>query len=316
MIQPTPPLHVVVGTGALGRAVIDAAQAAGHRVRVLSRTGQVRGLPDTVEILAGDGADADSVARASQDAVAVHHCAAPPYTDWATAHPPLMRGLIQGCGRTGALLVNSSNVYPYGKVDAPVSEDTPIRPVSRKGAIRAEIDELAREADRSGTAHTVTLRSPDFYGPGASATTVYGDRVFGRIVAGRRPQVFGRLDVLHSWVLVTDFGRAMVALATAPETWGRVWHLPSPPPATQSAMIDLIATAAGTKARPQAAPTWALRTIGRFSPIVGELAEMAYQWEEPYVVAHEAFDAHFPGWVATPHQDGIASTLDWFRSRA
>ncbi len=305
-------LHVIIGAGALGAATATAATDAGHAVRIVSRSGRAPGAPDGAEVVTADAADPVAATAAVAGAAAVHHCAAPPYTDWADAHPPLMRSLIAAAGAAGAVLVNSSNLYGYGRVTGPMDERTPQRPVSRKGAIRRDLDDAADAAHREGRAATVTLRAPDFYGVGAAATTVYGDRVFGRIVDGRRPQVFGRLDVPHSWVDVADFGRAMVALADTPSTWGRVWHLPCPPPLTQAEMIDLIS---GGGARPQAAPTWALRGLGIAVPVLRELAEMAYQWEIPYTVDHSDFDARFPGWTPTPHADAVATTLAWFRDR-
>lgn len=306
-------LHVVVGTGALGVATATAAVAAGHAVRMVSRSGRAAGIPVGVDVVAANAADPASMVRVLDGAVAVHRCAAPPYTDWAVAHPPLMEGLLTAAGAADALLVNSSNLYMYGRATAPMTEHTPERPVSRKGMIRRDLDATAAAAHRQGRAMTVTLRSTDFYGPGAAATTVYGDRVFGRLIAGKRPQVFGRLDVAHSWVDVADFGRAMVTLAGTPETWGDVWHLPCPPPLTQGEMLALIADAAQSTARPQPAPTWALRVIGRAVPIVRELAEMAYQWEIPYTIGHGKFAARFPDWRPTPHEVAVPRTVAAFR---
>ncbi len=297
-------------------ATASAAAQAGHAVRIVSRSGRAAGAPEDAEIVTADAADPAAATRAVQGAVAVHHCAAPPYTDWAAHHPPLMASLLTAAGAAGAVLVNSSNLYGYGRVSAPMDEHTPQRPISRKGAIRRDLDHAAELAHREGRTQTVTLRAPDFYGAAATATTVYGDRVFGRLLRGQRPQVFGRLDVPHSWVDVADFGRAMVALAGTPTTWGRVWHLPCPPPLTQREMIALIAGAAGGPPRPQAAPTWVLRGLGPVVPVLRELAEMAYQWEIPYTVDHTAFDTRFPAWEPTPHARAVPATVAWFRRHA
>lgn len=145
------------------------------------------------------------------------------------------------------------------------------------------------------------------------ATTVYGDRVFGRILAGRRPQVLGDLDVPHTWAYVDDFGRAMVDAAADSGAWGSVRHVSPPPPLTQRQLLALIGEAAGVQVRPQAAPSTIVRLVGLVSPLMRELGEMVYQWEQPYV-----FAAAQPLGVGTltPHQEAVRRTRDWFRGSA
>jgi hypothetical protein len=52
--------------------------------------------------------------------------------EWRARWPPIMRNAIEA-KRAGARLVFFDNVYMYGKVDGPMTEETPFRPVSRKG---------------------------------------------------------------------------------------------------------------------------------------------------------------------------------------
>jgi len=192
--------QVVFGAGALGRAVATAAVAKGIPVKIVTRSGRMRDAPPGVTLLAADAADPDAASGACTGASAIHHCAAPPYEQWAAQHPPLMAGILTAGERSGAVVVNSSNAYMYDPADGEMTERSVERPRSRKGAIRAALDAEVRQAHVSGRCPTVTVRAPDYYGPWGSATTVYGDRVFGRLIAGRRPQVFGRLDVDHTWV--------------------------------------------------------------------------------------------------------------------
>jgi hypothetical protein len=54
-------------------------------------------------------------------------------------------------------------------------------------------------------------------------------------------------------------------------------------------------------------PKVLLRGLGVFSPMLREIAEMAYQWEVPYVVDDSRFRSAF-GVGPTPIDDQVADT--------
>ena len=53
--------------------------------------------------------------------------------------PRIMTNTIEACKRAGAKLIFFDNVYMYGKVSGPMTEETPFNPCSKKGEIRAKI---------------------------------------------------------------------------------------------------------------------------------------------------------------------------------
>jgi hypothetical protein len=57
-----------------------------------------------------------------------------------------------------------------------------------------------------------------------------------------------------------------------------------------------------------------LKTLGVFSPIMRELAEMTYQWEVPFELNDQRFVKAF-GWSATPVADAVRETTRWAASR-
>ncbi|HYV00747.1 MAG TPA: hypothetical protein VEM93_00155 [Actinomycetota bacterium] len=70
-------LHVVLGTGPLGLAVAGHLAARGDRVRAVSRAGRAD-LPDGVEVVGANAAEAADATRACDGAAVVYHCANPP----------------------------------------------------------------------------------------------------------------------------------------------------------------------------------------------------------------------------------------------
>ena len=55
-----------------------------------------------------------------------------------------------------------------------------------------------------------------------------------------------------------------------------------------------------------------ISVLGLFNPMVREVKEMMYTWEEPYVVDSSNFEKEF-GLKATPFEQSIKETVDWFR---
>lgn len=310
-------VHVVFGAGALGFAVAQAAINRGHRVKIASRSGSAA-APAGAEVVRADATDAAAVRTACEGATALIFCAAPPYTDWPALYPAMQRGVVEGAGAAGARLVTAENVYVYGRTDSPMTEDTPWNPTSRKGELRARLNQELLDAHRAGKVQVALGRGPDYYGPRAAVTTVYGDQVFPRAIRGKAANVFGDLDALHTFTYVDDFARGLVALAEAPAAVGQVWHLPCPPPLTQRAMLTHIYEAAGHPLKAQAMPGLLLTALSWFVPVMRELREMEYQWRMTYDFRHARFDATFPEVAAqvVGHADGAARTVEWFRRAA
>jgi nucleoside-diphosphate-sugar epimerase len=77
------------------------------------------------------------------------------------------------------------------------------------------------------------------------ANSYSGEPVFGRVLAGKRPQWTGKLDVPHTFHYLPDIASGLVTLAEYPEADGEVWHLPAAEPLTAQEFFDLVFEAAG-----------------------------------------------------------------------
>ena len=70
---------------------------------------------------------------------------------WNRVWPPLMENVIAACKKYNCKLVFFDNVYMYDRdFLARMTEDTPVRPTSKKGEIRAAIAERLLSEARSG----------------------------------------------------------------------------------------------------------------------------------------------------------------------
>jgi nucleoside-diphosphate-sugar epimerase len=304
-------VHVVVGAGPLGTHVAAELLRQGRAVRMVTRSG--RGLAGA-ELVAADASHAEAARRFCSGAVAVYACAQPPYHRWVDDFPPLQRALLEGARSAGAVYVAAENLYPYGEVHGPISEDLPFRATTRKGRLRAELAREVHDIHQQGSVCTVAGRASDFYGPLVLASAV-GERFFGPIVTGRDVRVMGDPDAPHTYTSVGDFARALVVLATDDRAWGSAWHVPSAPAITTRRLAELGYQAAGTSGRVKPLSRTALRAAGLFVPAARELVEMLYEFEQPFVMSHERFTATF-GDAPTPHEQVVDDTVRWWRDQA
>jgi hypothetical protein len=57
-----------------------------------------------------------------------------------------------------------------------------------------------------------------------------------------------------------------------------------------------------------------LRALGLVNPMMRELAEMAYQFNEPFILDTSKYESAF-GAAGTPLADAVAATVAWYRAR-
>jgi nucleoside-diphosphate-sugar epimerase len=266
--------------------------------------------------MAADAADPGQAVRAAAGAAVIYHCASPPYTQWPELFPALTSSILGAAESSGAKLVFADNLYAYGPVDGPLREDLPASARGRKGRIRVNMAAQLLTAHHDGRARVVIGRASDYYGPHGTSS-VAGETVFGRVLAGKKPQWTGRLDQPHTFHYLPDIARGLLVLADRREADGQVWHLPAAGPLTAQQFFDMIAEAAGQPVPVHASIAGpALLTVaGLFSPLLREMRETAYQFRAPFVIDASKFEAAFGDLEPTPHRDAVQRTVAWYRSR-
>ncbi|MFE4479468.1 MULTISPECIES: NAD-dependent epimerase/dehydratase family protein [Streptomycetaceae] len=308
--------HLVVGHGPAGAATARLLAEQGHEVRVATRTGRPVGpaVPG-VEHLPLDASDPAALARAARGAVAVHGCAAPPLPQWARLWPALSASLCAAAEESGAVLVMLGNLYGYGPVAGPLTEDLPLAATGPKGRVRAAAWERARALHEAGRIRAVEVRASDFFGPGVTEGGHLAARVMPNLLKGRPVATLGDPDAPHSWTYLPDVARAMAELAGEERAWGRAWHVPTAPPLSVRAMVERLAAEAGGGPVPvRRLPAAALAVAGLFSPLLRELRETRYQFDRPFTVDCSAYEAAFTV-RATPLEEQLRATVAWWRER-
>ncbi|MFE1769676.1 NAD-dependent epimerase/dehydratase family protein [Streptomyces sp. NPDC059008] len=306
-------LYVVIGFGPAGMATARLLVEKGHSVRVITKTG--RSPEPGIEHVALDAADSERLTEAARGATAIFSCAAPPYHRWASQWPPLASSLCAAAEATGAALVMLGNLYGYGPVDGPLTEDLPLAATGPKGRVRAAVWERARKLHEQGRIKAVELRASDFFGPGVTDAGHLAARVMPRLLRGKPVSTLGDPDAPHSWSYLPDVARALVEVAGEERAWGRAWHVPTEPARSVREMVDRLAAQAGTgPVAVRGLSPAVLGVVALLSPLIREMKEIRYQFDRPFVVDAGAYEAEFAV-RATPVDEQIKATVEWWRER-
>ena len=304
---------VLGATGGIGNAVIQELANRGHEVTAVSRRADAR-APTGVKTLAADlGDQAQAVVACAGAEVAVM-AAQVPYHQWADQLGPMIQNVLEGAAQAGARLVMVDNLYAYGSPGTPISESTPEAATTRKGAIRRDIGQRLLLAHREGVAPVTIGRFNDYYGPGGTNSLLY---ILGiePALRGKAPRALINPDQSHTFNYLPDTAWAFATLVERPESEGRVWILPAPPPITQRELMTLVTDAVGLPPRVGRVTPLMLTLAGLFKPQIRELRELAEQWGRPYTTDASAFQSAFGSPELTPHQKAVPDTVAWFRER-
>jgi nucleoside-diphosphate-sugar epimerase len=306
-------LHVVFGAGQVGAPLAQQLLRAGKRVRIVKRSATA--VAPGVEIARGDAVDRAFCDASTEGATTVYHCMNPPYDTriWADLVPRYMDNLIGACAKVGARLVVLDNLYMLGRPGGrALTEETPVNPCSRKGEIRARAAERLFEAHRRGDVLATCGRASDFYGPGGTLTGL-GDFFWPRVLAGKTAYSPYSLDAIHTYHYVPDVAAGLLTLGCAEaDAYGRPWMLPCAPAGSFRDLVARIARVSGQTTRVAQLPRWLVKTAALVMPLLRELDEMLYQWEEPFVVDDRRFRERFQVMPEGADQ-AAADTVEWAR---
>jgi nucleoside-diphosphate-sugar epimerase len=306
--------HVVLGTGAIGRAVMEELIKRGESVRMVNRSGKMDEVPAGVQVVASDLYDQAKVREVTRGAQVVYQAAQPNYNEWTEEFPLLQKSIIDGLTGSDAKLVLVENLYMYGETNGkPMTEDMPYNAHTRKGRVRAEISTAAFNAHKDGRIRVTSARGGNFFGPWGTDSTM-GERVFYPLLQGKPAQLIGRTDVPHSHTYVKDFGKALVILGERSEADGQAWHVPNDMPhLTQGDMVRMFAEEAGVEPKMSSMGKLMMWIGGFFIPEAKETVEMMYEFEQSFIVDSSKFEKVF-GVKATPMREAIKETVVWYQS--
>ncbi|AKU14827.1 NAD-dependent epimerase/dehydratase family protein [Luteipulveratus mongoliensis] len=305
----TSPLHVVLGAGPAGSTLVRELASRGLRVRHVNLS-PIDDAPDEVETVEADVSSVPEATRATEGAAAIYHAVNVPYHQQVSLMPGIGQAVVAAAAQHSARLVVLDTLYPYGEADpTAITEQTPWAASTRKGLMRAELDQMYLDAHHAGTVEVVLGRSADFYGPRVLNSTL-GGAFFPAALSGGQALAFGDITLPHSYSYLPDVARGLAELGTTDRGLGRIWHLPTVPAVSTARVHELVgqilgrAVSVDVVAKPE--------PVGPFDELfMSEYEEMFYQHVLPQNMVSAAFEREF-GLTPTPLEDGLRTTIDWY----
>ncbi len=306
-------LHVIFGTGPLGKSTARELIKLGHRVRMVNRSGTTKDLPSGVEVIKGDAYNHEFTRQVSLSATTVYQCAQPEYHQWVGNFPRLQDSILEAAASNKARLVIADNLYMYGEtLGKPLLETNPYNAKTKKGKLRGSMAKAALEAHKAGRVQVTLVRGSDFFGP---EDQNQADLIFKPALQSKTINLLGKLDQPHTFTYTKDFARALAIVGTVNaqlenQTYGRAWHVPSNAAITQKQLMTLLEQQLGRKMKFQVGGAFILGIMGLFNPTIKEVIEMLYEWNQPFVMDSSDFQMTF-GMQPTPLEVAVKETLEW-----
>lgn len=306
---------IIGATGLFGLHAAEALIKHGWRVRALARNPTAAaakvGANSPIEWVKGDAMDQASVIAAAAGAQLVVHAANPPaYRNWKGTVLPMAESAIAAAKAAGARLMLPVSVYNFAPEAGPaIAEDFPQLPVTRKGAIRVEMERRLRAASEAGL-KVLLLRSGDFFGPAApGALSWLVSQSKGRVTQVWSP---GRGDNGHAYAYLPDLAETMARLVDAEDRLGRfeVFHFRGHYLERNAAFGEAIRRVTGNPKLPVRPFPWAIVwAAAPFNETFRELLEMRYLWRKPIGLANAKLTRFLGEEPHTPLDAALAASL-------
>jgi len=304
-------MQTILGAnGTIGKVLARELLIYTDKIRLVSRN--PRKVNDSDELFAADLSNPETVDRAIAGSEVVYLVVGLDYklNVWEEQWPKLMRAVLDACVKYKSRLVFFDNVYMYDINAIPhMTEESPINPPSRKGAVRKKIAQMLLDEVKAGKLIALIARSADFYGPD-NEKSVVTEIVYKNLKKGKSANWFVNADKKHSFTFTPDAAKATALLGNTIDAYNQVWHLPTDKNTLAGReFIDLFAKELKVKNKLMVMPLWLIKILGLFMPVLKEMPEMMYQNNRDYFFDSSKFDKRFK-FKTTTYQEGVRLVVE------
>jgi len=304
-------MQTILGTGgAIGTALAKELIQYDSVMRLVSRYPQK--VNETDELMPGNLMDKEFTERAVKGSSVAYLTVGLEYKSkvWKEQWPIIMKNVIDACKKHKIKLVFFDNAYMYDpNYLENLTEETSVRPVSKKGKVRTEIAQNLLSEIQSGNIEAMIVRSSDFYGPNIK-NSVMIETVFLKLKEGKPAIWLGDPSTYHTMTYSSDAAKATALLGNTPDAYQQVWHLPTArEKVTGKQWVEMFAKELGKPSKFSTVSGKMVKIIGLFVSLFRELSDVMYQNENNYFFNCEKFMKRFPDFKITSPEEGVREVV-------
>lgn len=302
-------MQTIIGAGgAIGSDLARELTKYTKDIRLVSRN--PKAVNESDKLMPADLTDLTQVDKAIEGSEIVYVVIGFPYKTsfWQKHWPAFISSVIKACKKHEAKLVFFDNIYMYDPDYLKgMTEETPYRPVSKKGKVRKEVAEKILSEIDKGELTALIARAPDFLGTHNSVIT---ELTLKNLKKGKRAMWPGRLDKIHNYTFTPDAARAVAILGNTTDAYNQTWHIPADPtPYTGEDWLKQSANLLGVKPKVRVMKSGMMGFLGIFIPVLKEMKEMNYQYERDYLFDSSKFNSRF-NFKPTPALEALQKVLN------
>jgi len=301
-------MQTILGsTGVIGKELAKSLPQYTDKIRLVSRN--PKKVNDGDELVSANLFNSKEILKAVEGSEVVYLTAGIQYDIkiWRRDWPVILQNVIDACKNNNSKFVFFDNVYAYGKVDGWMTEESPIKPDSEKGKVRAALTKMIMNEIEQGNLKAIIARAADFYGPNTPLSFV-NIMVFENFKKGKKAQWFIDVNKKHSFTYTPDAAKGTAILGNTDSADNQIWHLPTNKNAlTGKVFIDLAAKAMNVKPEYIVVKKWMTQMLGIFNKVIKESVEMLYQNDSDYLFDSTKFEKAF-NYNPISYEEGITNT--------
>jgi nucleoside-diphosphate-sugar epimerase len=301
-------MQTILGsTGVIGKELATTLPQYTEKIRLVSRN--PKKVNDGNELVSANLLNAEEILKAVEGSEIVYLTAGIQYdiNIWRRDWPTIMKNVIDACKKNNSKFLFFDNVYSYGKVDGWMTEESPVKPDSEKGKVRAELTKMIMSEVEQGNLKAIIARAADFYGPNTPLSFV-NIMVFENFKKGKKAQWFIDVNKKHSFTYTSDAAKGTSILGNTVSAYNQIWHLPTNKNVlTGKEFIELAAKAMGVKPEYMVVKKWMAQALGLFNKVIKESVEMLYQSDSDYLFDSTKFEKAF-NYKPISYEEGIINT--------
>jgi len=308
--------YLILGaTGAIGygftRTLLDNKIPATLLVRNREKAEKLFGKNDLLEIEEGDVTDLEKLKEVAKDKQFIFHGINYPYNLWEGNMKKATENVIEAASQNKATIIFPGNIYEFDNVKE-ITEDKVANPQTKKGKIRLELFDMLKQAADEGKCKVIFVRLPDFFGPNVTNGLI--KPVFANAAKKKPVNWLVTADVPHQFVFTPDAGRVMYLLSKKKDLPAFAnYNFGGYEVASVKELAKMISSITGGPDKVNVIPKWMIGILALFNPVVKEIKENFYMFENNVRLNDEKLKKDLPEFRPTPIEEALRETVEWFR---